>query len=72
MIACYHWISNYIGPKEENFIGILRPRITVNLIKNISLGYEHFIYLNDQYLNDPDSIHLRRSEEKLILPYLFN
>ena len=67
MIAYYYWIHSYIGAKDDNFVGILRPRVTVSLIKNLSIGYEHFIYLNDRYSNDANSAHLQRSEEKVFL-----
>lgn len=67
MVAYYYWIHNYVGMKEENFVGILRPRVTVGLFKSLSIGYEHFIYVNDRFINNLSPIHLQRTEEKIFL-----
>ena len=67
MVGYYYWIHNYVGIQENNFIGILRPRVTISIIKSLSIGYEHFIYLNDRYINSLSPSHLQRTEEKIFL-----
>jgi hypothetical protein len=63
----YFIIHTYVGVPGNNFIGILKPRVTVHLFKSLSLGYEHFIYYNDRYLRDYPAMHSARTEEKVFL-----
>jgi len=64
----YHfWLNTFEGPKGSNSIGILRPRVTVRLFKNVSLGYEHFGYATDRYLRDYPSLHSSITEQKIFL-----
>ncbi|WP_299754877.1 DUF3943 domain-containing protein [uncultured Pontibacter sp.] len=49
----YHfWLNTFEGLKGSNSIGILRPRLTVKLFKNVSLGYEHFGYTTKRRFED--------------------
>ncbi len=53
----YHhfWLSTFEGLEGTNSIGIIRPRITVRIFKNLSLGYERFGYSTNRKLKDfPD------------------
>jgi hypothetical protein len=71
MIFNYFVIRTYVGLPGYNVIGILKPRITVHLFNNMSLGLEHFVYYNDRYLKDFPLIHSVRTEQKIfILLYL--
>ncbi len=65
--AYYYWIHTYIGSGGENFIGIIRPRITIRLFRNLSIGYEHFIYNSDRYSINIVRSHLSRTEQKVFL-----
>ncbi|HLG33823.1 MAG TPA: DUF3943 domain-containing protein [Bacteroidia bacterium] len=67
MVFYYYMIRTYVGPPGDNFIGIMKPRITVRLYKGISVGFEHFVYYNDRYLQDYPAIHLVRTEQKIFL-----
>jgi len=67
LIYYYYMIKTYVGAPGNNFIGILKPRITLRIYKNMSLGFEHFVYYNDRYLKDFSAIHSARTEQKLFL-----
>ena len=67
LIYYYYFIHTYEGLSGDNFIGILKPRVTVALFKNLSIGFEHYVYYNDRYLKDFPSIHLVRTEQKIFL-----
>jgi hypothetical protein len=71
MIFYYFYIHTYEGIPGDNFIGILKPRITVNLFKGLSVGAEYYVYYNDRYIEDFEPIHSKRSEQKLFLLYYF-
>ncbi len=72
-IAYYFWIHTYVGFPGDNFVGILKPRITVTLIKNLSIGIEEYIYINDRYAPNRTSIHQTQTEQKIfLLLYLEN
>jgi hypothetical protein len=63
----YYFIHTYVGLPGNNLIGIFKPRVTIKVYKNLSLGYEHFVYSNNRYLIDYPLIHLVHSEEKLFI-----
>ena len=63
----YYWLYTYIGAAGNNFIGILRPRITVKLIKNLNIGFEELAYLTDRYTSDFGNFHTIRTEQRIYL-----
>ncbi|MCX6257421.1 MAG: DUF3943 domain-containing protein [Bacteroidia bacterium] len=67
LVYYYYMIHTYVGAPGSNFISILKPRITVKIYKDLSIGFEHFIYFNDRYLRDFPAIHSVRTEQKLFL-----
>jgi Domain of unknown function (DUF3943) len=67
MIFYYYIIRTYVGLPGDNFIGIVKPRITVRLYKGLSIGFEHYMYANDRYLKDYPAIHSVRTEQKIFL-----
>ncbi|WP_066836517.1 hypothetical protein [Rufibacter ruber] len=46
----HYWLNTFEGLEGSNSIGIVRPRATVRLFKNVSLGYEHFGYTTNRRL----------------------
>ncbi|WP_192821308.1 DUF3943 domain-containing protein [Rufibacter sp. LB8] len=46
----HYWLKTFEGLEGTNSIGIVRPRVTVRLFKNVSLGYEHFGYTTRRQL----------------------
>lgn len=67
LIYNIYWIRTYVGVNGNNFVHILKPRITVKLYKSLSIGYEYYVYLNDRYLSNLPAIHLNRTEQKIFL-----
>ena len=63
----FYWIRTYIGPNGNNYVQILKPRITVHIFKGISVGGEYTIYFNDRYSRDTPAIHLVQTEQKVFL-----
>ncbi|RNI27172.1 DUF3943 domain-containing protein [Rufibacter immobilis] len=46
----HYWLHTFEGLEGSNSVGIVRPRVTVRLFKNVSLGYEHFGYTTNRRL----------------------
>jgi hypothetical protein len=64
----YHfWLNTFDGIKGNNSIGIVRPRATVQLYKNLSLGYEHFGYATNRRLADYPNQKSVVTEQKIFL-----
>lgn len=55
------------GTLGDNVISILKPRITVLLYKNLSIGLEHNIYLNDHYQANFPTLHSTQTEQRIFL-----
>lgn len=67
----YYFLHTFSGPAGNNYISILKPRVTVQIIKNISLGIEHFVYFDDRYLKNFAPIYSVRTEDKLFISWFF-
>jgi hypothetical protein len=67
----YYILHTFVGPAGNNYVGILRPRINVQIYKNLSLGFEHFQYYDDRYLSNFSPIFSVRTEQKIYLTYFF-
>ena len=67
----YYWIWNYEGSKGKSRIGILKPLITIRLINNVSIGFEHHIYYDNRFIDKLDELHLRTTEQKIFLQFFF-
>jgi hypothetical protein len=66
----YYFIHTYVGAPGNNIIGILKPRVTIKLYKDLSIGFEHFVYYNSRYLQGASPIYSMRTEQKIFL-YLY-
>lgn len=69
--AYYYWTHNYEDLPGRSSIGIIKPRATVKLFGNMSLGFEHHIYFVDEYLENTPTLHLKRTEQKAFLQWFF-
>jgi hypothetical protein len=68
----YYTIYTYVADRPENSrISVLKPRISVRLYKNLRLGGEELIYINNRYENNIPVLHLSRTEQKVFLLYYF-
>ncbi len=63
----FYWIKTYVGLPGNSLVTIMRPNISIRLFKNVSIGFEQHIYMNDRYLNGKPELHLKRTEQKLFL-----
>ena len=67
MIYYYYFIHTYVGPAGNNFIGILKPRVTFRLYKGLSIGLEHYVYYNTRSLKNSPVTHSVNTEQKIFL-----
>lgn len=65
----YYILHTIVGPMGNNYVAILRPRLNVQVYKNLSLGFEHFQYYDDRYLKSFSPIYSVRTEQKIYLTY---
>jgi len=63
----YFFLHTFVGQAGNNNISILKPRVTVQVAKNLNLGFEHFIYFDDRYLKNLPGIYSVRTEQKIYL-----
>jgi hypothetical protein len=62
-----YMFHTFIGPSGDKIISIFKPRISVRLFDNFSLGFEYLYYHKDgAYLDFPD-VHKSNSEQRLYL-----
>lgn len=55
------------GTLGNNFINILKPRVTMQLYKDLSIGFEHDIYFNNHYQLNYASQHAEQTEQRIFL-----
>jgi hypothetical protein len=67
----YYWIHNYEGSNGKSQVGILKPLITLRLINNVSLGFEHHIYYDNRFTDKNNEFHSRTTEQKVFLQFFF-
>ncbi len=63
----YYFLHTVVGEPGNNNISILKPRITVRVLKNLNVGFEHYIYYDDRYLKNIPAIYSVRTEQKIFL-----
>jgi hypothetical protein len=63
----FYWIHTYVGAPGNNFIQIVKPRLTVRLYKYLSLGCEYSLYYNDRYVSGFPAIHSIQTDQKIFL-----
>jgi hypothetical protein len=71
VIYNYFFINTYVGLPGNNFISIIKPRLTVQVFKGISLGFEQYLYYNDRYMKDYPAVHTLKTEQKIIVLIYF-
>ena len=67
LAAYYYWTHSYIGLKEDNLLAIIKPRIAIRIINNLSVGYEQAFYSNNIHSPDLPILHINRTEQKIFL-----
>jgi hypothetical protein len=67
MVYYHFWLHTFEGLKGSNSISIVRPRLTVQIFKNLSMGYEHFGYATDRKLEAYPGQRSVITEQKIFL-----
>jgi hypothetical protein len=67
LIANYYWFHTYVGEAGNNFIAILKPRVTVGIFHNVSLGVEESIYSSVRDSPNFGTIRTVNTEQKIFL-----
>ena len=67
IVGYYTWIHTYVGLPENNFLAILKPRVTLKLFKNLNIGYEEAFYFNNIQSPNLPIVHINRNEQKIFL-----
>ncbi len=62
-----YWLHTYIGAPGNNYIGILRPRVTIRLVKNLSIGFEQLFYSSSISVSGLGDFHAVRTEQRIYL-----
>jgi hypothetical protein len=69
--AYYYWLSTYHGTPGFSQVAILKPRLTVRIMGNTSIGVEQHFYNNTRSLNDIPTFNVTTTEQKFfVLIYL--
>ncbi len=55
------------GTLGTNYINMLKPRITIQIYKDLSFGVEHNIYFNDHYQRNYPALHYVETEQRIFL-----
>ncbi|HEX8548655.1 MAG TPA: DUF3943 domain-containing protein [Cytophagaceae bacterium] len=69
-LVYYHfWIKTFEGLEGKNSIGVFRPRLTVRVFKNVSIGYEHFGYSTNRTLKEYAAQKTGITEQKIFIQF---
>jgi Domain of unknown function (DUF3943) len=55
------------GAAGNNIVGIFRPRIAINVFKNLNIGFEYLLYTKNSLLRDFPNLHSNNSEERVYI-----
>lgn len=70
-IGYYFWVHTFVGNAGDHYIGLIKPRVSVKLFGDLSIGFEHLVYYSDRYTRDDGAFHQIRTEQKLFLQLYF-
>lgn len=71
LVYNHFWLNTFEGLEGSNSIGIVRPRATVKIFKNVSLGYEYFGYSTNRRLKAYPDQHSVVTDQKLFLQFFW-
>ena len=71
-IAYYIYFHSYYGQPGNNSIVLLKPRIAINLMEHLGVGFEHQIYLSDRTSPTLAGVSLKRTEQKIFVQWNWN
>jgi hypothetical protein len=67
VVANYYWFHTFVGEPGNNFIAIVKPRVTVGIFNNLSVGIEESIYSSVRDSPDFATIRTVNTHQKLFL-----
>ena len=71
LLSYYYWISTYVGPSGNNYMGIIKPRIEFHLFSNVGIGFEDEIIYENLYLRDFPGVNKVYTQQRLFLTFYF-
>jgi hypothetical protein len=71
LVANYYWFHTYVGEPGNNFIALLKPRVTVGILDNLSVGIEQTIYSSVRESPDFSTINKVTTEQEIFFMYYF-
>jgi hypothetical protein len=63
----FYVLRTYIGTSGTNNVHILKPRVTVRLFKQLSIGCEYQLYYDNLYQRNLPSLHSIQTEQRVFL-----
>lgn len=66
-----YYLHTVIGAASNEYVGLLRPRLEVNLIEHLNIGTEFLFYHREGYYNNYPDVFIRNNEIKFYLSYWF-
>lgn len=64
----FYWaLRSFVGVPGSSFIGLIKPRVTIQIFDNLSFGFEHQVYYSDRYPRDHGALHSVRTEQKIFV-----
>ncbi|MBK8552748.1 MAG: DUF3943 domain-containing protein [Ignavibacteria bacterium] len=66
-----YFLHTVIGEESNELVGILKPRLNVDVYKNLSIGTEFVFYHREGYYADYPDVHINNNETSLFVTYQF-
>jgi len=63
----FYWLHTYVGEAGTNQINILRPRISVKLLKALNVGFEYLWYNRNDFKTNGSNLHITTGEQRIYL-----
>lgn len=71
LLSYYYWISTYVGPSGNNYMGIIKPRIEFHVFSMFGIGFEDEIIYENLYLRDFPGVNKVYSQQRFFLTFYF-
>ena len=66
-----YWFHTYVGIAGNEFYGLFRPKVVVNITKNLGIGAQFLFAHKTGYYHDFDNVNGRAYQAMLLLQYKF-
>jgi hypothetical protein len=65
----YYWIHTYFGFMGDNYIGIMKPNITLKIFNKMSIGFENQVYNDKRFPSDFKNSDTTKTEQRIFLSF---